>query len=158
MNSFEEVSDFAIRTSGECKKLEMVKQILKENYRDLIEFPLLQLIDDKKLSSTPASVLGGMIDNDMFSAKEKASIREKRRKLINIKTANNSRLKALKELEDLEKEITKLQECKNDMKIQEEKLKAEIKCYKAHLEVEFQSCDQQLNYSLSTDLFYTYLD
>ena len=166
MNSSEgknqKVSDKKVRM---CERL---KPILKSDYKEFLNFQLLHLIDDTLLTDTPASVVGEMIENEDFSVKEKASLREKRRKLINIKTANKSRNKALVEFEQLGRDITELQKVKEKLIEKKRDLRQEVDKYKLHYqEIQLQSDytyvpyeDQQLqtltfgNNSLAGDMNY----
>lgn len=139
MSIFNRSNGLAEQSEKQSEKLKKLHTILKENYREMIEYPFLCLIDDKRLANTPAYVLGSMIDNDSFTVKEKASIREKRRKVINIKTANKSRFKSIKEFEDLEREISGLVKYKDGLKTERKFLEAEVDLLRAQIKVELNS-------------------
>ena len=145
------------------KQLAKLKSILKDNYKELQDLSLIKLIDEKRLADTPASSIGDMIDNGLFTDQERASIREKRRRVINIKTANKSRLTGITEFKKLERELVELQDTKDGMNKEKQILETEIKyfkskLYKAQMESEFLSYDLQLdaNACLCDEWFYGY--
>ena len=115
------------------KQLVMLQPILKDNYRELHDLSFLKLIDEKRLADTPASSIGRMIDNELFTDQERASIREKRRRVINIKTANKSRLIGVREFKELERELVELKETKEGMNKEKQVLEAEVEYFKSQI-------------------------
>ena len=115
------------------KQLVMLQPILKDNYRELHDLSFLKLIDEKRLADTPASSIGRMIDNELFTDQERASIREKRRRVINIKTANKSRLIGVREFKELERELVELKETKEGINKEKQVLEAEVEYFKSQI-------------------------
>ena len=148
MSLFNKTNHLAEQSEKRSEKLKKLEKVLKENYREMTKSPFLCLIDDKRLANTPAGVLANMIDNDSFTVKEKASIREKRRKVINIKTANKSRFKSIKEFEDLERDISGLVMCRDGLKKERELLEAEIELLRAQINVELISHNEAMSHSI----------
>ena len=116
------------------KKLIMLQTILKDNYKEMRDVPLIKLIDEKRLADTPASSIGSMIDSSLFTDQERASIRERRRRVINIRTANKSRLVSIAEFKKLESQVVELGEKKDGIIKEKQNLEAEIEYFKSKLD------------------------
>ena len=148
MSSYNKTSYLAEQSGKQSEKLQKLQTILKGNYREMTESSFLCLIDHNRLANTPACVLGNMIDNDSFTVKEKASIREKRRKVINIKTANKSRFKAIREFEDLERDISGLVKRRNGLQVEANFLEAEIELLRAQINLELSSNNEDMSHNI----------
>ena len=145
------------------KKLIMLQTILKDNYKEMRDVPLIKLIDEKRLADTPASSIGSMIDSSLFTDQERASIRERRRRVINIRTANKSRLVSIAEFKKLESQVVELGEKKDGIIKEKQNLEAEIEYFKSkidtvQMESDFFTYDLQFDAHArsSDDWFYGY--